>query len=469
MRQRQPNTGEVKKNVISDQGIYTLLLGAEEERLNEIARVLKGISDRIFVHPIVSTKDSRENSGDCRLVMIADAEPSTFELFDRLDGSFDSTILKLACIPLEEVTPNLDELLSRVDDILLHPEELVLRLPFLDKRLVIREKSELQNRAILETIVDGIITIDSEGEIKSFNPAAEKIFGYTSSAMVGKNVSMLMPSPHREVHTSFISDYERTGVAKIIGIGREVVGLKKSGDQFPMDLAVSEIYTAGQKLYTGVVRDVTERRQLEQEILRISDQERRRIGQDLHDGLGQMLTGIGLIAQSLVGRLEREGSGHVDDMIEVAELIKEADQNARTLARGLVPVELDDYGLEDALHMMVRNVERLFGVSCKVDRSGTLFIRDTSATTNLYRIAQESVSNAIKHGKAENVEISLRTSDGKVELIVTDDGIGFPQVLPDDRGMGVRIMKYRARIIGATLEIRSGSKGGTTVSCILAV
>jgi two-component system sensor kinase FixL len=159
-------------------------------------------------------------------------------------------------------------------------------------------------RAILETAVEGIITIDDHGIIESVNAAAERIFGYSENEIIGKNVSMLMPSPHREAHDGYINNYLLTGRAKIIGIGREVAGRRKDGTIFPMELSVSEVKLAARRMFTGFIRDITERKHLEREILEISDREQRRIGQDLHDGLCQHLAGIELMSQVIAQKLE---------------------------------------------------------------------------------------------------------------------------------------------------------------------
>ncbi len=328
-------------------------------------------------------------------------------------------------------------------------------------------ESEAKVRAVLETTVDGIITIDEKGCIESFNPAAEMIFGYRAEEVIGRNVKVLMPSPYREEHDGYMDSYYKTGQRKIIGIGREVVGEHKDGSTFPLDLAVSEVALRGRRIFTGIVRDITERRRLEQEILEISEQERRRIGQDLHDGLGQMLTGIGLIARNLTRRLQGEGVSGADEMAEITELIKEADQYARGLARSLVPVELDASGLAASLQRLAFNAERLFGIRCVFDEVGTALLYDNTAATHLYRIAQEAVSNAVKHGRATQVTVTLASGEEQVRLRVQDDGIGFPEVLPEQRGMGVRIMHHRARMIGASLEIRSASEGGAVLTCTL--
>ncbi len=329
-------------------------------------------------------------------------------------------------------------------------------------------ESEAKARAILSTTVDGIITIDERGCIESFNAAAERIFGYTAEEVIGKNVRVLMPSPYREEHDGYIENYHRTGRRKIIGIGREIIGQRKNGEIFPMDLAVSEVRLNGRRIYSGIVRDISSRRQMEREILRISDQERRRIGQDLHDGLGQMLTGIGLISQSLARQMEKKGLEEARQVQEIAELIQEADQYARSLTRGLTPVELDAGGLMTALRRLASNAERLFGIRCDLVAEEEVPVHDNSVATHLYRIAQEAVSNAVKHGKATHVTIHMERENDEVILRVVDDGVGFPEMLDEEkRGMGVHIMRYRARIMGAKLDIRRRESGGTEIRCQL--
>ena len=329
------------------------------------------------------------------------------------------------------------------------------------------QESEAHNRAILDTTVDGIITIDEQGIIESFNTAAERIFGYQAGEIIGRSINMLMPVPYSEEHDSYIQNYIETGHRKIIGIGREVVGLRKDGSIFPMDLAVSELNLEDRRIFTGIIRDISERRSLEQEILRISEQERRRIGQDLHDGLGQMLTGIGLITKNLARSLEHQDHPGADEVTEVTELIKEADQHARILARGLMPVDLEATGLAAALRRLTVNAGRLFGIQCTFEEVGEVLIDDNSIATHLYRIAQEAVSNAVKHGRAGHVKISLATGR-QIRLRIHDDGVGFRETIDEERrGMGVRIMHYRARVIGAPLDITDGHDGGTTITCTL--
>ncbi|MBI3848854.1 MAG: PAS domain S-box protein [Verrucomicrobia bacterium] len=325
--------------------------------------------------------------------------------------------------------------------------------------------SESRLRAILDTAVEGIITIDEHGSIESFNPAAERIFGYSSEEIIGQNVSHLMPAPYRQEHDAYIANYLRTGRAKIIGIGREVVGRRKDGTIFPMDLAVSEVRLADRRLFTGFVRDITERKRLEQEILEISGHEQRRIGQDLHDGLCQQLAGIELLSQVLEQKLEVKSPTEAARAAEIARHVRQAITHTRNLARGLSPVELEANGLSSALLELASNVEKLFKVDCGFQGDESVLVPNNSVATHVYRIAQEAINNAIKHGKARNILITLKPVDGNICLTVADDGIGFSKESTQSTGMGLQIMNYRAGMIGASLEIRRANGRGTTVTC----
>ncbi|MBN4056185.1 PAS domain S-box protein [Rhodothermus sp. AH-315-K08] len=360
--------------------------------------------------------------------------------------------------PSDVIEAGLDDLCDSIDAFL-------LRYPFFASRLRVRAQRHLRLEAILENTVDSIIVIDDQGIIQSANRAVFHVFGYLESELIGRNVSILMPEPYKAEHDGYLERYTRSGVPRIVGIGRELVGLKANGETFPMELAVSEVKLDGYSLFTGLIRDISERRRLETEILRAAEEERRRIGQDLHDGLGQMLTGIGLIAKRVGRTLRETGSELAGDVEEVAELIRDADEQARLLARGLVPVVVDENGLVAALADLCKKAERLFGGQCVFKSSGEAFLKDPTKGANLYRIAQEAVSNAFKHGRADRVVVTLRSGPHKLTLQVLDNGVGFPEMLEAERGMGVRIMHYRASVVGGRLSIRQAIEGGTLVSC----
>jgi two-component system sensor kinase FixL len=331
-------------------------------------------------------------------------------------------------------------------------------------QIAVKDREE-RLRAILETAVEGIITIDEHGIIESMNPAAERIFGYSAKELSGKNVSVLMPSPHREAHDGYIGNYLRTGCAQIIGIGREVAGRRKDGTLFPMDLSVSEVKLAARRMFTGFIRDITERKQLEKEILEISDREQRRIGQDLHDGLCQHLAGIELMSQVLAQKLEPISKVHARQVVEIAGHVRDALSHTRSLASGLSPVTIESEGLMSALHELATNTEKIFQIECGCDFAGPVDIHDHAVATHMFRIAQEAVSNALKHGKAKRIIIALHHTPGRIVLSISDNGSGFPKSPTSHKGMGLRIMQSRAGMIGGNMAIEPNRNGGVSVTC----
>jgi signal transduction histidine kinase len=217
-----------------------------------------------------------------------------------------------------------------------------------------------------------------------------------------------------------------------------------------------------------IAHDVTERRQLERELIRISERERQRIGYDLHDTLGQQLAGIAFLSKVLEQRLTAHNAAEAAQAVQIVTFVNQAIEQARTLAGGLAPVTLETYGLVFALQELAASVEALFHCSCKVSSHHAIHITDHAVAMHLYRIVQEAVNNAIQHGKAQQITITLSVRrDGGMKLMVHDNGVGFPTNIAERPGMGLRIMHHRARMVGAILEIQREACGGTCVICIL--
>jgi len=329
------------------------------------------------------------------------------------------------------------------------------------------EESKAQAQAILETTADGIITVDDGGCIVSFNKAASRIFGYSDDEIIGTNVNVLMPDMHKVNHNGFLQHYLDRKYEEAGGYRRELTGKQKDGTLFPMEVSVSEVQWNGHRLFTGVVNDISERRRLEKEILRISEEERRNLGQDLHDGLGQMLTGISLISQNLARRLKSEGVEGADEVEEISNLVKEADGYAKALAHGLVHVNFDEQGLQAVLTQLSNQAKKFFNVECSFDNKCERIVDNNMQAMHLYRIAQEAISNAVKHGKADKIKIELSNSDGRIRLAIIDDGIGFANTTAGkkNKGMGIHIMKYRANILSGRLEIKQTDENQTSIVC----
>jgi len=328
----------------------------------------------------------------------------------------------------------------------------------------LKEREE-RLRAILNTAADAIVTIDQDGVVASVNPATEKMFGYKREELIGSNVSKLMPQPYSDEHDGYIARYLETGEARIIGIGRETIARRKDGSIFPIDLAVSEVDHL--QIFTGVIRDISRRKALEREIIETSTLEQQRIGQDIHDGLGQRLTGISLLAKSLASRLTGASSEEAAAAEQLNEHVQLALEDAHRLSEGLAPVEIDPQSLSVRLGQLCSEVEAASGLKCRVETTDQVGIDDTSVATHLYRIAQESLQNAVKHSLASEAVVSLESGSHGVSLTIRDDGIGMTQPRGRKGRLGLHIMRYRAGIIGGTLDITRAAGGGTIVRCMI--
>ena len=218
---------------------------------------------------------------------------------------------------------------------------------------------------------------------------------------------------------------------------------------------------------SALTEEIAERERLERELLEISEREQRRIGQDLHDSLCQHLTGATLAGQVLEEKLAALNLPVVADANKMVGLVEEGIDLSRKLAKGLYPVEMEADGLMLALEEYAATSTKLFKVSCRFECDLPVLIHDPATAGHLYRIAQEAVGNAIKHGKAENILIRLDASEEGTMLSIKDDGTGLPEPLPKDRGMGLRIMAHRSGMIGGKFNARRDETGGTLVTCEL--
>jgi len=207
--------------------------------------------------------------------------------------------------------------------------------------------------------------------------------------------------------------------------------------------------------------------QLEQEIIRISEREQQRIGRDLHDGVCQYLAAIGFTASMLKQRLEKESSSLAGIAGEIVNLLQDAAVKTRDFARGLSPVDHDEGGLESALEELATSTAKLAGISCSFICPTPVQILDNRFAVHLFRIAQEALSNALKHGRARTVIIALEIGDGHCSLRVSDDGVGFDPYSTERKGMGLSIMRYRARMLGGKLDIQPNYPSGMVVTCAI--
>jgi PAS domain S-box-containing protein len=335
-----------------------------------------------------------------------------------------------------------------------------------------RAEAELSRLAsIVESSDDAIIGKSLDGTIASWNSGAERIYGYSAREIIGRKCAVLLPPEDRDTIAPLLARVARGERIESF----ETTRLRKDQSLFHVSLTLSSVKDSTGAIIgaSEIERDITERRRLEQEVLQISERERRRIGQDLHDGLGQHLTGIGFMSKSLQQRLAAKAAGGIaataeesDEAKNIADLVQQAVIQTRALARGLHPVEASATGLMAALGELAARIETFSKIDAAFVCPVPVVVCDNVAATHLYRIAQEAVNNAAKHGKPLCIRIALSAeAGGRVRLTIEDDGSGIAEESRDKEGLGLRIMRYRAKMIGGNLTIGGRSGRGTIVAC----
>jgi PAS domain S-box-containing protein len=339
-----------------------------------------------------------------------------------------------------------------------------------DLKRVEEELHEERNfvSAILDTVGALVVVLDGEGRILRFNPACELTTGYSMEEVQGKCLWDLFLVAEEADRFRTVFELLRTD---LLPRDYQSCWVTRHGDQrliaWTSTLLPGSGDTSNYIIATGI--DITERKHLEKAILDISAREQRRIGQDLHDGLGQHLTGIAFMAKVHEAKLAEQKKSEADEAAKIVKLVNEAIHKTRELARGLLPVVSDSQGLMSALQLWAAEVEDLFGVSCCFQCEKAVLIHDDTMATHLYHIAQEAVNNAIKHGNAGKILIQLTAEQCRGTLVIRDYGKGIADNSVGTQGMGLHIMNYRAGMIGGALEVRRDSTCGTIVTCIFPV
>jgi PAS domain S-box-containing protein len=329
------------------------------------------------------------------------------------------------------------------------------------------EESREQFRLLVEGTRDyALFLLDADGRVAGWNWGAMRVLGYTADEVLGRPLACFYVEEDVQRGTP---SYDLRLAAEQGRLEDDGWRLRQDGTRFWASIVLTALRDEDGRLrgYSNLLRDVTRHKELEKEVLEIASREQRRIGQDLHDGTGQELTGLSLMAESLVESLHESGANEEPLAARIAAGLKRALCQVRALSRGLVPVEVDAEGLMAALVELAARVSEVSGVRCRFECSEPVRIEDTQTATHLYRIAQEAVTNAVKHGKAHNVRVGLEAFNGRVILEVCDDGVGVEQVRLNGSGMGLRIMEYRAGLIGAALYVGKAAPGGTLVQCTL--
>ena len=322
------------------------------------------------------------------------------------------------------------------------------------------QKSEALRAALLNIGPDLIFTVRKDGLVQDVHAPKDNELTASAREAFGKRLKDQLPAQIGQQAMHYVEKALRTGQTQIFSIQHALPNRTRVFEARISPCGPDEVF--------ALVRDVTDRKLLQREILEITNRERVQIGQDLHDGLGQHLTGITFLSRALENKLVSLGIPEAQDAGEISKLVMQALSQTRNLARGIFPVELEESGLVQALRELSATVEKLFNITCAVACDDKLAVRNRAVENHLFRLAQEAINNSVKHGKAKRVTVSLIRAGDKALLSIVDDGVGFGNEGPKVGGLGLRIMNYRAQKIGATLEISAGPTGGTVVNCVFA-
>ncbi len=358
----------------------------------------------------------------------------------------------------------MDYLIKDVDFLQFVPNVVRRALEHLDqqRRLVEVEQQVRLIKSAVEQGFSAVLITSAElpdPRVLYINPAFARATGYSAAAVEGRPLSSL-------AGLAGIQERLRRGIPQNQRFLEHVAIYQTPGGERWGEWRVGPVKDRSGAIthWLIILRDITDSKRLEKEILEISDRERQRIGQDLHDGLCQHLAGIELMSQALEQKLSARSKDGAARAGEIARHVRDVIAQTRRLSRGLSPVTLQSEGLASALEELAANAEKMFGIQCRVNREDAAGVCELPVATHLYRIAQEAVSNAIRHGHARTVLIELRQAGERTLLRVTDDGCGFPKE-PGAAGMGLRIMRSRAAMIGGFLAIDSRPQGGSVVTC----
>lgn len=319
-------------------------------------------------------------------------------------------------------------------------------------------------RSVADGALDGIAIVDSDGRFRYASPRFAAWSGYTVEELVGLHfVQLAFP----EDRGRLLRTFERRKAGERVKAEYESRMMRRDGKPVPIMLAVRKVEWQGQARYAVVYHDISERKRLETELLRIGEWEQIRIGQDLHDTIGQQLAGMAYLIALLARKLDREKSAHTGEALELATAADTAHQQLREVVQSLLPMP-EGEELEEGLKRLCDFTSRRQGVACRLGVAESPVGRtiDLVTANHLLCIAREAIANAVRHGNARNIEVALKRNADHGLLEIADDGCGFDVEGARSRGSGLRIMRYRADVIGGRLSIRRREGGGMTVTCV---
>lgn len=326
------------------------------------------------------------------------------------------------------------------------------------------ERIKLQAE-IIERMREGVVLVAPDGVIQFINPALEETLGYARGDLTGVHASKLsFRSPEAfEVLARTVFEATADGGSTI----SDMAARRADGTTLWLQGTFSSFMAGGVRHVLCVFTDISERKQLERELLEMATHVQQRVGSDLHEGLAQQISGIAMSLEGLKQRITGLGTAELAASLEDAvELLNGTTQCTRHMARGLVPVRASAEGITEGFQELANNMFAVYGqrVQLVLELPADLSV-DENSVVNLFHIAQEAVGNAVRHAQARNIQITVRANGPDLELQVDDDGVGFEPLGADRRGTGIRMMRFRAEVSGGNLIIESRPRHGSRVRC----
>ncbi|MES3000107.1 MAG: PAS domain S-box protein [Pseudomonadota bacterium] len=330
---------------------------------------------------------------------------------------------------------------------------------------------------LLDSAMDGIITIDESQLITLYNPAAERIFGWTAAQVLGEPLTKLIPQRFEGSHAEHVRRFGATGVtSRRMGGSAVVYGRRSTGEDFPLDASISQLDTLEGKLYSVILRDVTERVRAQEELAafaaeasHIREQEKTRVARELHDELAQSLTALKMDAMWLRDNLPADAAALAAKLDGMLAMLDGTVAATRRIAADLRPLMLDDLGLVPAIEWLAQNFTQRTGVPCALELDEALELGEPYATA-VFRMVQESLANVAKHAQARSVRVGVAATRDEVTLWVIDDGVGFRADAPrKPNSLGHAGLRERAQLLKGAVRIDSTPGGGTRVEAKIPV
>lgn len=465
------------------QGLPVLLVEPDAKSCDHLTQILAQDGYRIDAVETIDQLFDRDNWSDYFLIILEHHLPdgSTHEILPKLKQLAPHA--ELLVITSQSRIENMilafrngiaDYFLKPIDpDLFRSSLRRILKNKAVSSKL---RQTEAHLKAIVETAIEAIITIDRGGLIKSFNPAAEKMFGYSASEIIDQNVSLITPSPTRERHDQYIADYLETGVSEIVGARRELKACRHDGTTFPIELSVTDLPQFG--IFAGIITDISERKQAEQKqkeltraIAVAGQQERRNLANILHDHLQQVLVGVRIHLE--IARNDTPAGAIKQTLTRADELLNQGIEITRSLTAELNPVVLHENGLPTALEWLAQNMDERYHLTVTLDLDHKASPQTELTNIVLYECIRELLFNVVKHSKTDQAHVRLSLlSEQEIEIVVSDQGIGFDlqqldQQISDASGIGLSNIEFRLSLIKGKFLLES-SKGRGTIARITA-